>query len=172
MGVDSLCANASPSCAVTGRGTKSAKARENKLCTMHRMWTKGQEEVLSDLLFALGSGSGFGSCNLFCDDEILGRVGKRLNAYRRRTNTHQARRELGLRANPGAVLVEQERTRGEEKRAASNERAGPVDAEPVEHLDGEEREGRSDAGTDHGVRRERRRAVLQVRVDQVCLKRH
>lgn len=83
--------------------------------------------------------------------------------------TYQARREARLLADPRSVLVEEERAWREEHRAEPDERTCPVDPELVEHLHGEKRERSSDAGTNDGVRRERRRAVLQVSVDEVCL---
>ena len=92
-----------------------------------------------------------------------------LNQIYERETTHQTRRELGPRADARAVPVKQERARREEERAEADERARPVDPEPLEHLHREERERRADGRAHDRVRRERRRRVLQVRVDEVRL---
>ena len=87
-----------------------------------------------------------------------------------RAETHRTRRELRLGPDPRPIPIEQERARREEQRAQPDERARPVDAQPLEHLHGEERERGADRGADDRVRGERGCAVLQVRVDEVRLR--
>ena len=123
--------------------------KDDNLCTMFRDSRRGGGKA-SCLLSALRCSSLL-LCDLLRDEEV------------------RARRELGLGADPRPIAIEQEWARREEHAAEADERARPVDAQPLEHLHGEERERCADRGTDDRVRGERGRAVLQVRVDEVRL---
>ena len=61
------------------------------------------------------------------------------------------RRELALLPDPRPVLVENHRNGHEQYRNTAKERAGPVDAHGVVHVNGEEREDGASEGAEEGI---------------------